>query len=59
MKNKKIKNKILAIMLSFLIILSNFANIFAYEWDLVVPTVNSENIVINGNNSTTTSNNLL
>ncbi len=59
MQNKKTKNKILALMLSFLIILSNFTNIFAYEWDLVVPTINSGNVVINGNNSTTTSNNLL
>ena len=59
MQNKKTKNKILALMLSFLIILSNITNIFAYERDLVVPTINSDNVIINGNNSAITNNNLL
>ena len=46
MKNNK--NTILALILSFLMILSNITNIFAYEWDLSVPPIiNDDNIIIN------------
>ena len=49
----QIKNKILAITLSFLMLFTNIINVFGYEWDLEVPLItnSSNDIVSNETNS--------
>ena len=41
------KNKIIAFMLSLLIIFSNILNVFAFE----VPIINGDEVIVNDNNS--------
>ena len=48
MQQKNLEKRIIAFILSFLMIFSNLINVFGYEWDLEVPPIinNNDNIVI-------------
>ena len=48
-QNNKFYKNIIAIILSVFMLFSNIANTFAYEWDLQIPSIGGEDIIINGN----------
>ena len=50
-KNSKIFKNIIALMLSIIVLILNVTNTFAYEWDLQIPSISGDEIIINGNDN--------
>ena len=50
-KNSKIFKNIIALMLSIIVLISNVTSTFAYEWDLQIPSISGDEIIINGNDN--------
>ncbi len=48
-QNNKFYRNIIAIILSLIMLFSNITNTLAYEWDLQIPSIGGEDIIINGN----------